>query len=72
MHCAHNTAKVSDWLIFQNQAFSLVTMLMSITQSLYNFSQQDFSHAYPSHIGICDTCHILWENLQAYNIQAKV
>ena len=48
-HSAHNTENFSDWLIFQNQAFSLVTALMSISQSLYDFSQQDFSLQYPSH-----------------------
>ena len=49
-HSTHNTANFSDWLIFQNQVCSLVMMLMSITHSLYNFSQQEFYHPYPSHI----------------------
>ena len=48
-HSTHNTAKVSDWLIFQNQASSVV-MLTSISQSLYDFSQKDFYHVYSSHI----------------------
>ena len=45
----HTTQK---WLIFQNQAFSLVTMLTSISQSLYDFSKQEYYHTYPSHIYI--------------------
>ena len=50
MHSMHNTAKCSDWLVFQNRGFSLVTILTSISQSLYDFSQPDFHHTYPSHI----------------------
>ena len=72
MHSAHNTANFSDWLIFQNRAFSLVTMLMSISQSLYDFSQPEFHHMHPSHICICHASHILWKNLQAYNIEGTV
>ena len=49
-----------------------MTMLMSITQFLYDDSQQDFHHGYSSHIYICRTSHILWENLQAYNIEGTV
>ena len=45
-----NTAKFSDWLVFQIQGFSLVAMLMSISQSLYDFSQPDSHHTCPSHI----------------------
>ena len=51
-HSAHNTANFPDWLVSQEWAFSLVTMLMSISQSLYNFSQQEFHHRHSSHIYI--------------------
>ena len=34
MHNMHNTANFSDWLVFQNQGFSLVAMQTSIYQSL--------------------------------------
>ena len=47
-------------------------MLTSISQSLYNFSQQEFHHWHSSHTYICHTSHILWENLQAYNIEGTV
>ena len=40
--------------------------LMLISQSLYNFSQPDFHHMHPSHT---HASHILWKNLQAYNIE---
>ena len=46
--------------------------LISISQSLCDFSQQEFYHAYPLHTYICHTSHILWENLQAYNIEGTV
>ena len=46
--------------------------LTLISQSLYDLSQQDFYHAYPSHIYICYASHILWKNLQVYNIEGKV
>ena len=72
MHSAHSTANFSDWLIFHNRVFPLVMMLTSITQSLYDSSQPEFHHACPSHIYICHTSHILWENLQAYNIEGTV
>ena len=68
-HSTHNTANFSDWLIFQNQAFSLVVMMTSITQSLYDSSQQEIHHKHSSHIYICHTSHILWENLQAYSME---
>ena len=41
--------------------------LMLITQPLY-----DFYRTYPSHIYICRTSLILWENLQVYNIEGIV
>ena len=47
-------------------------MLMLITQSLYDSSQPDFHHACPSHIYVCHTSHILWKNLQVYNIEGTV
>ena len=47
-------------------------MLMSKSQSIYDFSQPNFHHAHPSHIYICHTSHILWKNLQAYNIEGTV
>ena len=72
MHSTHNTANFSDWLIFQNHDFSLVMILMSISQSLYDFSQPEFHHTCPSHIYICHTSHILWKKLQAYNIEDTV
>ena len=71
-HSAHNTAKVSDWLIFQNQPVSLVVMLMSISQSLYDLSQPEFHHVWPSHTYISHACHIWWKNLQVYNIEGTV
>ena len=40
MYSMHNITKISDWLIFLDKAFSLVTMLMSISQSLHDLSQQ--------------------------------
>ena len=55
---------------------------MSISQSQYDFSQQQFYHAYLTHthiyiyiyiyIYICQVSHILWKNLQAYNIECTV
>ena len=63
---------ITDWLILQNQVFSLVVMLTLISQPLYNLSQQEFYHAYPLHIYTCLTSHILWENLQTYNIDDTV
>ena len=53
-HSAHNTATISDWLIFQNGAFSLVMVLTLITQSLYDFSQPDCHHTHPSHTYITE------------------
>ena len=52
MYSAHNKATFSDWLIFQNQDFSLIEMLMLISQYLYGFSQPAFHHTCPSHIYI--------------------
>ena len=46
--------------------------LMSITQSLYDSSQQEFHHRHSSHIYICHEPHNLWDNLQAYNIESTV
>ena len=43
-YSTHNIAKVPDWLIFLNPAFSLVMMLMSISRSLHDLSRQDFIH----------------------------
>ena len=65
----HNITKIPDWLIFLNQAFSLVMMLMSIARSLHNLSQQDFIHAHTLPIYTCHTPHILWTNHQVYTIQ---
>ena len=47
-------------------------MLTSIFQSLYDFSQQEFFHTYNLHIYTCHVSHILWKNLQAYNIEGTV
>ena len=47
-------------------------MLTSISQSLYNLSQQEFYHTYPSHIYTCHTSHILGKRLHAYNIEGTV
>ena len=44
-------------------------MVTLISQSLYNFSQQEIYHTYPSHIYKCQASHRLWENLQVYNIE---
>ena len=68
----HNTAKFPDWLNSQNQVFSLLETMSSISQSLHDYSQPDFHHARPSHTYICHTSHVLWKNLQAYNIQGRV
>ena len=60
--------KFSDWLIFQNQAISLVMMLMSISQSQYNFSQQDFTkHTLHTYIHVT---HLTF--VEAYNIGGSV
>ena len=72
MYRMHNTAKFPDWLNSQNRVFSLVETMLLISQSLQNFSQPDFHHTCPSHIYICHTSHILWKNLQAYNIEDTV
>ena len=66
-----NITKLPDWLIFLSQAFSLVMMLMSISQSLHDLSQQDFVHMckLPIYNVTCHTPHILWKNPQAYTIQ---
>ena len=58
MHSTHNTAKFPDWLNSQNQVFSLVKIMSSLSWSLCNFSQPDFHHVCPSHIYICHTSHI--------------
>ena len=68
----HATAKIPDWLIFLNQAFSLVMMLLSISQSLHDPSQQDFIHMCTLPIYACRTPHSLWKNRQAYTIQYSV
>ena len=47
-------------------------MLTLLTQSLYDSSQQDFHHRHSSHTYICHSSHILWENLQAYNIEGTL
>ena len=47
-------------------------MLTSISQSLYDFSQHEFHLGHSSHIHICHASHILWENLQAYNVEGTV
>ena len=44
-------------------------MLTLISQSLYHFTKQMFYHAYPLHICKGHVSHILWGNLQAYNIK---
>ena len=46
--------------------------MSSISWSLHYFSQPDFHHMHPSHIYICHASHILWKNLQAYNIEGTV
>ena len=69
MYSACNITKIPDWLIFLNQAFSLVMMLMSIYLSLHNSSQQDFIHMCTLPIYTCHTPHSLWKNPQAYTIQ---
>ena len=71
-HNTHNTVNFSDWLIFHNLDISLVAMLTSISQSQYDFSQPDSHHTHPFHIFTCHVCHILWKNLQAYNIEGAV
>ena len=71
MHSAHNTAKLPDWLNSQNQVSSLVKTML-ISQSLCDFSQPDFHHVCLSHIYTCHTSHILWKNLQVYNIECTV
>ena len=47
---------------------------MLISWSLCDFSQPDFHHTCPSHIYIYIyvTHHILWKNLQVYNIEHTV
>ena len=72
VHSTCNTAKFSGLLIFQICVFSLVMILTFITPSLYDFSQPDFHRVHASHIYICCTSHILWKNLQAYNIEGIV
>ena len=72
--CIYSTCsitKILDWLIFLNQAFSLV-MMKSISQSLHDLSQQDFIHMCTLPIYTCHTPHILWKNPQAYTIQYSV
>ena len=68
MYSMHNITKIPDWLIFLNQAFSLVMMLTSISQSLHNLSQQDFIHMHSLPIYTCHTPHILWKNPQVYTL----
>ena len=46
--------------------------LTSITQSLYDSSQQDFQHGHSSHIYIFHPSHGFWEICQAYNIEGRV
>ena len=52
--------------------FHVVMTLTLISQSLYNLSQQELYHTYPLLIYTCHTSHILWKNLQAYNIGDSV
>ena len=71
-YSTHNTTKSPDLAhLCKIKHFSLVMMLMSISQSLYDFSQQEFYHKHPLHIHTCShISYILWKNLQAsYNIQ---
>ena len=72
VYSMHNITKIPDWLIFLNQAFSLVMMLTSISQSLHDLSQQDFIHVCTLPIYTCHTPCILWKNLQPYTIQYSV
>ena len=44
-------------------------MLMPISQSLYDFSQQEFYHTYPLHIYTCHASHFSWKT---YNIEGTV
>ena len=69
---ACTTLKIPDGLILLNQAFSLVTMLMSISQSLHDPPQQEFIHACTLSIYTCHTPHSLSKNPQAYTIQYSV
>ena len=72
---AHTTQQNYLIGLFPKMSFSLVMMLMSITQSLYDSSQQAFHHGHSSYIYIyIYMSHIshLWENLQAYNIEGTV
>ena len=59
-----NTAKFPDWFNFENQVFSLVETMSSISWSLHDFSQQELNHAHSLHIYTCHTPHILWKNLK--------
>ena len=72
MHNAHNTSNSLIGSIPKNQVFSLVETMSSIFQSLYNFSQPEYHHTCLSQIQIYHTSHILWKNLQAYNIEGNV
>ena len=47
-------------------------MLMSISLSLHDLSQQDFIHMHTLPIYTCHIPHILWKNPQAYTIQHSV
>ena len=53
--------KFSDWLITQNQVFSLVETTLLISLSLYDLSPQKFHHACPLCIYICRASHIFVE-----------
>ena len=64
-----NITKLPDWLILLYQAFSLVMMLTSASQSLHILSQQDFIHMHTLPIYTCHTPRNLWKNPQAYTIQ---
>ena len=46
--------------------------MSSISQFLHDFAQPEFHHTHPSHIHICHASHILWKNLQVYNIEGTV
>ena len=68
----YNTAKFPDWLQFPKLSCSLATTLLSISWSLHDFPQPDFTMCTPyTHIYMSHISHF-WKNLQAYNIEGTV
>ena len=64
MYHACNTVQFPDWLNSQNQVFSLVKTMSSISWSLHDLSQQDFNHTRSLHIYMSHTSQVCGRTLK--------